>query len=122
MLKSMYDLLLNVLLCCSVNDVKHKNNLNLIIKFILNIQPYQKLLIDFFFLLVLNILIQPSEYYLIFLNTMLLVFLNLLNYKTSNNCKIFHYHFDDFFLLFHYAEAYEDVFYDVLSLIPLKYF
>ena len=76
-------------------------------------------LVLLFFFLVLNILVLPLVFYLIFLNTDFLVFLNLLNYKILNNYKIFHYHFYDFFLLFHYVVVFLAVSYDVLYLTPL---
>ena len=79
-------------------------------------------LIVFFFLLALNILALPLVSCLFSLNMLLLVLLNLLDCKTLNSCKISHYHFCDFFLLFHYVLVFLVLSYDVLFSILLTIF
>ena len=62
------------------------------------------------------------EFYCFFLDILLLVSLNLRNYKTFNNYKISHYHSYDFFPLSHYVLVFLILFYDVLFLALLIFF
>src|SRR5574344_1122993 len=79
------------------------------------------MIIELIFYSVLNIfytheefynLIQTWEYYLIFLNKVLLDILDLPMNRILKYYKIFHYHIYGFFQLFHYVLVFLVLFYD----------